>query len=50
MAFFAPMPPEADHFYAQQALMKRNISLDWYPVGTGAYMLTVNNPNYQMVL
>jgi oligopeptide transport system substrate-binding protein len=50
MAFFAPMPPEADRFYAQQGLIKRNISLDWYPVGTGAYMLTVNNPNYQMVL
>jgi oligopeptide transport system substrate-binding protein len=50
MPFFAPMPPEAINFYAQQGLTKRNISLDWYPVGTGSYMLTVNNPNYQMVL
>ncbi|WP_069471160.1 ABC transporter substrate-binding protein [Candidatus Marithrix sp. Canyon 246] len=50
MPFFAAMPPEAVKFYAQQGLIKRNISLDWYPVGTGAYMLTVNNPNYQMVL
>jgi ABC-type transport system substrate-binding protein len=50
MPFFAAMPPEAVKFYAQEGLIKRNISLDWYPVGTGAYMLTVNNPNYQMVL
>ena len=50
MPFFAAMPPEAIKFYAQEGLIKRNISLDWYPVGTGAYMLTVNNPNYQMVL
>jgi oligopeptide transport system substrate-binding protein len=50
MPFFAAMPPEAINFYAQEGLIKRNISLDWYPVGTGAYMLTVNNPNYQMVL
>ncbi len=50
MPFFAPMPPEADRFYQQPGLAERNISLDWYPVGTGAYMLTVNNPNLRMVL
>ena len=50
MPFFAPMPPEADRFYSQQGLKERNITLDWYPVGTGPYMLTVNNPNRQMVL
>ncbi len=48
--FFAPMPPEVDRFYAQPGLEKKNITLDWYPVGTGPYMLTVNNPNRQMVL
>jgi oligopeptide transport system substrate-binding protein len=50
MPFFAPMPWEAARFYAQPGMQTRNITLDWYPVGTGAYMLTVNNPNYQMVL
>lgn len=50
MPFFAPMPPEADRFFTQPGMEERNISLDWYPVGTGPYMLTINNPNRQMVL
>jgi len=50
MPFFAPMPFEADRFYSQPGLAERNISLDWYPVGTGPYMLTTNNPNLRMVL
>jgi len=50
MPFFAPIPWEADQFYAQPALIKKNITLDWYPVGTGPYQLTVNNPNSRMVL
>ncbi|MGA0115476.1 MAG: ABC transporter substrate-binding protein [Burkholderiales bacterium] len=50
MPFFAPVPPEADRFYGQPGMAQKNITLDWYPVGTGPYMLTVNNPNRQMVL
>ena len=50
MPFFAPMPWEAERFYAQPMLKKNNISLDWYPIGTGAYMLSENNPNLRMVL
>jgi ABC-type transport system substrate-binding protein len=50
MPFFAPVPPESDRFYAQRDMAERNISLDWFPIGTGPYMLTVNNPNRQMVL
>ena len=50
MPFFAPIPWEADRFYAQQGLVEKNITLDWYPVGTGPYMLTDNNPNLMMVL
>ncbi len=50
MPFFAPVPPESDRFYAQPGMAERNISLDWFPVGSGPYMLTVNNPNRQMVL
>ncbi|MHC8441761.1 MAG: ABC transporter substrate-binding protein [Candidatus Eutrophobiaceae bacterium] len=50
MPFFAPMPWEATRFYAQEKLAERNITLDWYPVGTGPYMLVENNPNRRMVL
>jgi len=50
MPFFAPIPPESDRFYAQPGMAEKNISLDWFPVGSGPYMLTVNNPNRQMVL
>jgi ABC-type transport system substrate-binding protein len=50
MPFFSPMPWEADAFYAQPGLAEKNISLDWHPVGSGAYQLTENNPNRRMVL
>lgn len=50
MPFFAPIPWEADRFYTQIGLTEKNIDFDWYPVGTGPFMLTVNNPNRQMVL
>ncbi|WP_440940871.1 ABC transporter substrate-binding protein [Immundisolibacter sp.] len=50
MPFFAPLPWEADRFYSQPGLIEKNITLDWYPVGTGPYMLTVNDPNRRMVL
>ena len=50
MPFFAPMPWEADAFYHQQGLAEKNITLDWYPVGTGPYRLVENNPNRRMVL
>lgn len=50
MPFFAPVPREADRFYSQPGMAEKNLSLDWYPVGTGPYMLTENNPNSLMVL
>jgi ABC-type transport system substrate-binding protein len=50
MPFFAPVPQEADRFYAQAGMAEKNITLDWYPVGTGPYMLTINDPNRKMVL
>jgi len=50
MPFFAPMPWEADRFYAQPGMKRRNLTLDWYPVGTGAFWLRENNPNLRMVL
>ncbi|MSQ53407.1 MAG: peptide ABC transporter substrate-binding protein [Betaproteobacteria bacterium] len=51
MPFFAPIPWEADKFYSQRGMNEgRNLTLDWYPVGTGPYMLTENNPNSRMTL
>ena len=50
MPFFAPMPWEAERFFHQEGMAEKNFTLDWWPVGTGAYMLTENNPNARMVL
>jgi len=50
MPFFAPMPPEAERFYAQGGMRERNMVLDWWPVGSGPYYLSENNPNQRMVL
>ncbi|MDR2508279.1 MAG: ABC transporter substrate-binding protein [Candidatus Accumulibacter sp.] len=50
MNFFAPVPREADCFYSQPGMAEKNLTLDWYPVGTGPYMLTENNPNSRMTL
>lgn len=50
MSFFAPVPWEADAFYRQPGMSEHNITLDWYPIGTGPYMLVENNPNRRMVL
>jgi oligopeptide transport system substrate-binding protein len=50
MPFFAPMPWEADKFFHQAGMAEKNFTLDWWPVGTGPYMLSVNDPNARMVL
>ena len=50
MNFFAPVPWEADLFYQQKGLIAKNLTLNWFPVGTGAYYLAENNPNRQMRL
>jgi ABC-type transport system substrate-binding protein len=50
MPFFAPVPWEADKFFSQPGMAEKNFTLDWWPIGTGAYMLTENNPNARMVL
>ncbi len=50
MPFFAPLPWEAERFYAQPGLKEKNITLDWYPIGTGPFMLAENNPNLRMVM
>jgi oligopeptide transport system substrate-binding protein len=50
MPFFAPIPWEAEKFFHQPGMAPKNFTLDWWPVGTGAYMLTQNDPNARMVL
>ncbi len=50
MPFFAPVPREADRFYAQPGMAAKNLTLDWWPVGTGPFMLSENDPNRRMVL
>jgi ABC-type transport system substrate-binding protein len=50
MPFFAPMPWEAERFHSQPGMKDKNLTLHWYPIGTGPYMLTVNNPNLRMVM
>lgn len=57
MTFMAPVPWEADAFYAQPGLAERGMTLDQWPVGTGPYMVTefekdrrivmARNPNYR---
>lgn len=48
--FFAPMPYEAERFYHLPGMKQRNLVLNWYPVGTGPFMMTRNNPNKEIVL
>ena len=50
MPFFSPVPREVDRFFAQPGMAERNLTLDWWPVGTGPFMLVENNPNARMVL
>lgn len=50
MPFFSPMPWEVDLFDSQQGMQDLNLTINWYPIGTGPYMLTENNPNRRMVL
>ncbi|MFY9510656.1 MAG: ABC transporter substrate-binding protein [Rubrivivax sp.] len=56
LPFLAPLPWEADAFYAQQGMAENGLSLNQWPVGTGPYMMAEfvrdrrhvlkRNPNY----
>ena len=50
MYFFSPIPWEADLFYQQKGMKEKNLTLNWSPVGTGAYYLAKNNPSKEMIL
>ena len=57
LTFLAPVPWEADAFYANPGFAERGLSLDTWPVGTGPYMMVeyekdrrhvmARNPNYR---
>ena len=50
MPFFAPIPREADRFFAQQPLMRRNLKLDNRPIGTGPYRMASFVAHKEIVL
>ena len=50
MPFFSPMPQEAIQFYKQGVLTDKNITIDRFPVGTGAYRMESFNPNMEIAL
>ena len=50
MPFFSPVPREVDRFFSQPGMAEKNFTLDWWPVGTGPFMLVENDPNARMVL
>jgi oligopeptide transport system substrate-binding protein len=50
MSFFAPMPMEADRFYHNPGFREKNLTLDWWPIGSGPYMVVKNDPNSEIVL
>ncbi|RKU25832.1 peptide ABC transporter substrate-binding protein [Candidatus Poribacteria bacterium] len=50
MPFFSPMPEEAIAFYNQPAIKDRNITVDRFPVGTGAYRMDTLIAHKEIVL
>lgn len=50
MHFFAPLPWEALAFYAQPQVRKRGMTFDFWPVGTGAFMMEDFRQNDRIVL
>lgn len=50
MHFFSPIAPEVDRFYHNPGFAERNLTLDWWPVGSGPFMMVRNNPNSEIVL
>ena len=50
MPFFSPVPPEVDRFYSNPGFADKNLTLDWWPVGSGPFMMVKNDPNSEIVL
>lgn len=50
MQFFSPIAPEVDRFFKNPGFIDRNLTLDWWPVGSGPFMMVKNDPNSEIVL
>ena len=50
MTFFAPIPWEAEKFYAQPGMAEKNLTLNFWPVGTGPFMQTEYIENRRHVI
>ena len=50
MHFFSPIAPEVDRFYHNPGFAERNLTLDWWPVGSGPFMMIKNDPNSEIIL
>ena len=50
MHFFSPIAPEVDRFFHNPGFADRNLTLDWWPVGSGPFMMVKNDPNSEIVL
>ncbi|MEO8304877.1 MAG: ABC transporter substrate-binding protein [Betaproteobacteria bacterium] len=50
MTFFSPIPWEAEKFYSQPGMAAKNLTLNYWPVGTGPFMQTEYIENRQHVL
>jgi ABC-type transport system substrate-binding protein len=45
LSFFAPVPWEADKFFAQRGMADHALTLNHWPIGTGPFMLVEQAPN-----
>lgn len=50
MPFFSPMPVEAITFYSQGPLKKKNITINRFPIGTGAFRMDNYEPQREITL
>lgn len=50
MPFFSPIPMEVDRFFHNPGFVERNLTLDWWPMGSGPFMMVRNDPNSEIIL
>jgi len=50
MHFFSPIPAEVDRFFHNPGFAEGNLTLDWWPVGSGPFMMVRNDPNSEIIL
>ena len=50
MTFFSPIPWEAERFYSQPGMAAKNLTLNYWPVGTGPFMMTEYIENRRHVM